>query len=77
MSAVCSSAAARKTPKLAGGWASRSTSALRVMICSRASRSVAASRSLLAAVRPGVGAGIGQPALEHGQIVRMRGNSVT
>ena len=50
MSAVCSSWASRKTPKLAGGWASRSTSLFSDTIWSRASRSVAASRSLLAAV---------------------------
>ena len=50
MSAVCSSAGARNTPKLAGGWASRSTSLFSETIWSRASRSVAASRSLLAAV---------------------------
>ena len=50
MSAVLLLAGARKTPKLAGGWASRSTSVFRETIWSRASRSVAASRSLLAAV---------------------------
>ena len=40
-----SSLRCRKMPKPAGGWASRSTSSLRVMIWSRASRSVWASRS--------------------------------
>ena len=50
MSAVCSSRAARKTAKLAGGCAKRSTSFFKETIWSRASRSVVARRSLLAAV---------------------------
>ena len=71
MSAVCSSWAARKTPKLAGGWASRSTSPFSETIWSRASRNVAASRSLLAAVVLASAASVGEPAFEHGDVVRM------
>ena len=44
-SAVSSSHALRKTPNPEGGWASRSTSSFSATIWSRASRSVAASRS--------------------------------
>ena len=47
-STVSSSASARNSPKVFGGCASRSTSALRATICSRASRSVATSRSFWA-----------------------------
>ena len=39
-------------------------------IWSRASRSVAASRSLLAAVVSGIRASVGQPTLQHGDVVR-------
>ncbi len=45
MSTVSSSLRPRKTPKPAGGWASRSTSSFRATIWSRASWSVSTSRS--------------------------------
>ena len=69
MSAVFSPVSARKMPKLAGGCASRSTSVLSETIWSRASRSVDASRSLLAAVVRTSCAGVGEPALQDGDVV--------
>ena len=51
-------------PKPAGGWASRSTSSLSVMIWSRASRRVWASRSFCDGDRGQRALGVGEPQLE-------------
>ena len=67
-----SSLRARKVPKPAGGWASRSTSSLSVMIWSRASRRVWARRSFCEVTAGQRALGVGEPLLEAAGVRRAR-----